>query len=177
MNIDAETLKREWSTAIVRWWFLPLLAAALAGAVAYPVAMHFNPPRAQATTYIYMPHHDAEAFEQAIQTLPGEIARVADPHSNLYLVLTAPGLDEARERLLSVRAMLEAIAIASLAATQPPVSTEAEEWVQKLKAETVSSTPIGGGGEASSVAIAWAFMLSIAGIVFARSLKYDLAKN
>lgn len=173
MDIDAETLRREWSNAILRRWFLPLLAAALAGAVTYPIALHFDPPRARGRTYIYMPHHDVAAFRQAVDALPSDIEKMSDAHGNLFLELTAPNIVEAQDRLVLMRAALEGIATTSLAQTAVPASADAEEWVKKLQSETVLVAEVGGGGEATSVVISWVFMLTVAGILLARSIKYD----
>lgn len=173
MDIDIETLKQEWSQAVLRWWFLPILASALAAATTYPIALQFDPPRAFARTYIYMPHHNVSEFTSAVNSLQPDIKQNQDAHGNQFLEFTAPSVEEAKARLVSVRAALEDIAIASLAETESPMSAKAQEWVRKLQTEMVTVAPIGGGGEATSLAISWAFMLTIGGIVFMRSRAYD----
>ncbi|MBJ3785067.1 hypothetical protein [Devosia sediminis] len=177
MHIDTETLKREWSGAIMRWWFVPLVAAALAGVVAYPIASHFNPPLARGWTYIYMPTEEVAGFREAVDALPADIERVSDAHANQFLMLTGPTLEETRDRLTAARTTLEDIAKASVGAQGTTASPEAEEWVRKLQTETVSAIPVGGPGEATSMSIAWAFMLAIGGILLLHSRKFDRRLN
>jgi hypothetical protein len=176
-DIDAETLKREWSGALLKWWFLPPLAAVVAGAVTYPTASALNPVHYSAMTYVYMPPAEVGDFRQAMDALPDDIKGVPDSHGNQHLVLVAPTFSEARNRLVAARAALDAIAETSLAQPEAAASAEIVDWVQKFRSQSVSVSQLGGGGKPACLAIAWAFMLTLGGILFIRSRKYDSERS
>jgi len=170
---DEKTLVREWSSALRKSWFIPFLVAAGAGLIAFKVAEPLDPVRYSAITYVYTPPNDADAFQDVIDALPADVERLPDSHGNQHLLLVAPTFAEARDRLVSVVSTLRSIAEASL--DQPNAAADAEQaaWFNKVRSQSVSVSQRGGGGEIACMAIAWAFMLAIAGILFARSRKCD----
>lgn len=172
-DIHAETIKREWSGALLKWWFLPFLVAATAGFVASKAAPALNPLKFSAITYIYAPPVEVTEFRQAVDALPDDVERLSDPYGNQHLVVEAATFSDALDRLTAARATLDAVAEARLKEPGTAAPAEIAIWVQKFRGQSVSMSQRGGSGETASIAITLGFMLTLFGILLARSRKFD----